>query len=104
MNKHLINAVRYLDAVHDIQIDEEHPKLAKLLEKHVQRLGSKTLDNYWRLYLIDIGASSEEEAEDIADDSDEYEEKTVFYRGAKKTVKVKKETSKPGLTYRGRKL
>lgn len=105
VNKHLTNAARYLDAVHDIQIDEHHPKLAKVVEKYVSELKSETLDKYWNLYLQDIGAAFDELSElTETQESDEYEEKTIMYRGRKETVRVKKEDkSDSKIVYRGSK-
>lgn len=54
MNKILINAARHIEAVHDIEIDEKHPKLDSIVRKHVFELETSTLIDYWKAYLKGI--------------------------------------------------
>ena len=59
VNKILINAARYLDAMHDIKIDEDHPRLDSIIRKHVLELETPQLIKYWKDYLADIDVENE---------------------------------------------
>ena len=104
MNKHLLNAARYLNAIHDIAIDENHPKLEALVRKCVLQIESKTLNNYWKAYLKDTDIKIESTVE-IEYQSEKVQEDNVFYyRGVERSVKTVKDnlgSNNTGLVYRG---
>ena len=81
-SKHLVHAARYLEAVHDIKIDEKHPKLHNLIQAQLKKVNSKQLDKYWSKYLeADSIASSEltQQGQSSEDNEEEY----IYYRGIK---------------------
>ena len=97
MNKILINAARYIEAIHDIKVDEKHPRLDSIIRKYVLEFETPELINYWKAYLADIDI--ENANTEIRESVQEVEEveKAVFYRGVKveqdaaKTTKPKKQ-------------
>ena len=105
MNKHLINAARYLDAVHNVSVDEESTELDKIINKYRTELNSETLNQYWVSYLKDINFYPEDGVND--EDVDDEEEKVVYYRGVAQTVskKLNKADKAKKITYyRGSKI
>ena len=101
MNKHLINAARYLDAVHGIEVDESNPNLETIINNHRAKLKSEALDKYWVEYLKDINFYPEDDVEE----EEEVEEKVIYYRGvAQKTSRKKEGKPKKGAVYRGSKV
>ena len=102
MNKILINAARYIEAMHDIKIDENDPRLDSIIRKYVLEIETPELINYWKAYLadIDIENSNTEIRESVQ--AVKEIEKAILYRGAKleqdseKAAKPKKQ-----ILYRG---
>ena len=83
MNKILINAARYIEAMHAISVDENDPKLDSIIRKYVLELETPELINYWKAYLadIDIENANTEIRESVQ--AVEQAEKAVYYRGVK---------------------
>ena len=83
MNKILINAARYIEAMHDIKIDENDPRLDSIIRKYVLEIETPELINYWKAYLadIDIENSNTEIRESVQ--AVKEIEKAILYRGAK---------------------
>ena len=102
MNKILINAARYIEAMHEIKIDENDPRLDSIIRKYVLEIETPELINYWKAYLadIDIENSNTEIRESVQ--AVKEIEKAILYRGAKleqdseKAAKPKKQ-----ILYRG---
>ena len=83
VNKILINAARYLDAMHDIKIDEDHPRLDSIIRKHVLELETPQLIKYWKDYLADIDVENERTSIQESVVEIEKIEKAIYYRGVK---------------------
>ena len=83
VNKILINAARYLDAMHDIKIDENNPRLDSIIRKHVLELETPQLINYWKDYLADIDVENERTSIQESVVEIEKIEKAIYYRGVK---------------------
>jgi len=104
VNKILINAARYLDAMHDIKIDEDHPRLDSIIRKHVLELETPQLIKYWKDYLADIDVENERTSIQESVVEIEKIEKAIYYRGVKveQPATAKTDNSKEVL-YRGQK-
>ena len=83
MNKILISAARYIEAMYDISVDENDPKLDSIIRKYVLELENPELINYWKTYLadIDIENANTEIRESVQ--AMEEVEKAIYYRGVK---------------------
>ena len=103
MNKILINAARYIEAMHAISVDENDPKLDSIIRKYVLELETPELINYWKAYLADIdieNANTEtRESVQVIEDFEAVEEveKAVYYRG----VKIEQQSSSKGADQEG---
>ena len=53
-NKHLINAARYIHAVHDIDINEQFFNLDEVIEKAMRALDCPEVEKYWHAYQLDL--------------------------------------------------
>ena len=78
MNKNLVNAARYLNAIHDVHIDEDHPKLEAFVRNQMLQMESQTLTGYWKAYLKDIDTQVEQTV-DVEYQSEKEQEDNVFY-------------------------
>ncbi len=63
-NKSLVSATRYIDAIYDIQIDENHPNLDQIILKAMQALNSPEIEKYWYAYQLEIDPSFGEKIEE----------------------------------------
>ena len=103
MNKHLINAARYIDAIHNISVDESSLELDKIIDKHRVELNSQRINQYWDLYLKDMNLYPV----DVVSDEEEKEEKVIYYRGVAQTVlneSITTNDAKKSIYYRGAKV
>ncbi|MGH1428699.1 MAG: hypothetical protein ACRBEE_12220 [Arenicella sp.] len=106
-NPHLLNAARYIDAIHDIPVDENHPNLISIVEKLVEELESTQLMDYWRAYQQEINPEWDGHLKEdvlIEEKQTAGSKKPFFYRGAKLEETQgagKKSLPKKGLMYRG---
>ena len=103
VNKILISAARYIEAMHAISVDENDPKLDSIIRKYVLELETPELINYWKAYLADIdieNANTEtRESVQVIEDFEAVEqaEKAVYYRG----VKIEQQPSTKGADQEG---
>ena len=88
MNKNLLNAARYLNAMHDVSIDENHPKLEALVRKYLLQIESKTLNNYWKEYLKDTDIKIESTVEMEYQSRTGREDNISYYRGVERSIKT----------------
>ena len=65
-NKSLVNAARYIDAIYDVQIDENHPNLDQIILKAMQVLNSPEVEKYWYAYQLEIDPNFVKKIEELA--------------------------------------
>lgn len=53
-SKSLVSAARYIDAVFDIQINENDPNLDQIIHKVMETLNSPEIEKYWYEYQLEI--------------------------------------------------
>ena len=75
VNPHLRNAARYIDAMYDVFVDENHPNLSSIIEKLVGELESPRLLDYWRAYQIEVSSEL-----NIPPEANVEEEKKLYNR------------------------
>lgn len=54
VNKHLKDAVSYINTNYDISVDESHSDLSTVIERYVVTLDSLQLETYWLRYQQEI--------------------------------------------------
>ncbi len=82
-SKSLVNAARYIDAVYDIQIDENHPNLDQIIQKAMSALNSPEIEKYWYAYQLEIDPSLGEKIEEsnVQNDATKDKKEARYYRG-----------------------
>ena len=84
-SKLLVHAARYLDAVHDVQIDENSENLHSLIKEQVKKINSKQLHKYWNEYIalnsVQLSEIDEKANKEKKDDDDD--EEYFYFKGIK---------------------
>ena len=54
INSHLLNAARYIEAVHDIPVDETDVQLEGIIQHFAENLQCTQVVKYWRDYQLEV--------------------------------------------------
>jgi hypothetical protein len=104
-NKHLINACRYLDAVHDVSINEGAHNLPDLVRNIMKGMECSQIKKYWYYYLSETNPEFKDGLMKLVEKKREVDsnerisdalKRKFFYRDAKQLIfeienEVKKE-------------